>query len=73
MSITRSRSKPGATTWPPTGRRPSQRPVKGRTRVWHLYMAGSRLGFEQDEIELHQVLAVRTTEGRSGMPLRPDW
>ncbi|MGZ4666461.1 MAG: class I SAM-dependent methyltransferase [Frankiaceae bacterium] len=46
---------------------------EGSARVWHLYMAGSRLGFEQDEVELHQVLAVRTSGGRSGMPLRPDW
>lgn len=44
-----------------------------RARVWRLYMAGSRLAFERDEIELHQVLAVATDAGRSGMPLRPDW
>ena len=60
-------------TWPPTGRKPSREAGEARTRVWQLYMAGSRLAFEKDEIELHQVLAVRTTDGRSGMPLRPDW
>ena len=39
-------------------------------RVWRLYLAGSRLGFVQRRIELHQVLAVRTDEGGgSGMPL----
>ncbi len=39
-------------------------------RVWRLYLAGSRLGFVQRRIELHQVLAVRTDEqGVSGMPL----
>jgi len=39
-------------------------------RVWRLYLAGSRLGFTQRRIELHQVLAVRTDEqGGSGMPL----
>ena len=39
-------------------------------RVWRLYLAGSRLGFVQRRIELHQVLAVRTEEGgSSGMPL----
>ena len=39
-------------------------------RVWRLYLAGSRLGFVQRRIELHQVLAVRTDEGgMSGMPL----
>jgi cyclopropane-fatty-acyl-phospholipid synthase len=45
----------------------------GTARVWALYLAGSRLGFERDEIELHQVLATKTVEGHSGMPLRPDW
>jgi cyclopropane-fatty-acyl-phospholipid synthase len=45
----------------------------GRARVWRLYMAGCRLGFERRTVELHQVLAVRPDDGRSGMPLRPDW
>jgi cyclopropane-fatty-acyl-phospholipid synthase len=46
----------------------------GRAKVWALYMAGSRLGFERHTIELHQVLGVRIDEhGGSGMPLRPDW
>src|SRR3954452_25402479 len=44
-----------------------------KARVWQLYMAGSRLGFERREIELHQVLGVKTVEGTSGMPLRPTW
>jgi cyclopropane-fatty-acyl-phospholipid synthase len=43
-------------------------------RVWGLYMAGSRLAFERNEIQLHQVLAVRPdARGRSGVPLRPWW
>ena len=43
-------------------------------RIWGLYLAGSRLGFERDEIELHQVLGVRGhDDGRSDVPLRPDW
>jgi cyclopropane-fatty-acyl-phospholipid synthase len=47
---------------------------EGTARVWRLYMAGSRLGFERNQIQLHQVLGVRLGEnGRSGMPLRPDW
>ncbi len=47
---------------------------EGRARVWRLYIAASRLGFDRDNIELHQVLGVRTTDdGRSGMPLRPTW
>ena len=46
----------------------------GTARVWGLYMAGSRLGFERNEIQLHQVLASRTdAHGNSGFPLRPTW
>jgi len=46
----------------------------GTARVWGLYMAGSRLGFERNEIQLHQVLACRPhDDGRSGLPLRPWW
>ena len=40
-----------------------------RARVWRLYLAASRLGFVQRRIELHQVLAVRTESGVSGLPL----
>jgi cyclopropane-fatty-acyl-phospholipid synthase len=37
-------------------------------------MAGSRLSFERNEIQLHQVLATRTDgAGASGFPLRPTW
>jgi len=47
---------------------------QGTARVWRLYMAGSRLGFDRNHIELHQVLGVRlASDGSSGMPLRPDW
>lgn len=46
----------------------------GRSRVWALYLAACRLAFERREIELHQILGVRTDrEGGMGMPLRPDW
>ncbi len=46
----------------------------GTARVWRLYMAASRLGFDRNEIELHQILGVKLDKGgRSGMPLRPDW
>ncbi|MCW2614612.1 MAG: Cyclopropane-fatty-acyl-phospholipid synthase [Frankiales bacterium] len=45
----------------------------GTARVWALYLAGSRLGFERGELALHQVLAVKTEAGESGLPLRPDW
>lgn len=40
-------------------------------RVWGLYMAGSRLAFERNEIQLHHVLATKTDpNGDSGYPLR---
>src|SRR5579863_3939609 len=47
---------------------------QGTARVWRLYMAGSRLGFDRNVVELHQILGVRLeADGRSHMPLRPDW
>ena len=47
---------------------------EGTARVWRLYMAGSRLGFERNVVQLHQILGVKlATGGQSGMPLRPDW
>src|SRR5215469_17006454 len=43
-------------------------------RVWRLYMAGSRLGFERNDIQLHQVLGVKLRDGGAArFPLRPDW
>ena len=41
-------------------------------RVWGLYMAAARLSFEQNDLQLHQVLATRTEPGTS-FPLHPDW
>ncbi len=47
---------------------------QGTARVWRLYMAGSRLGFARNVVQLHQVLCVRLgADSVSGMPLRPDW
>ena len=43
-------------------------------RVWGLYMAASRLAFEHNGIQLHQVLAVRPdAQGNAHVPLRPWW
>lgn len=43
-------------------------------KVWGLYLAGSRLGFETNQIQLHQVLGVRLhSDGRADFPLRPNW
>ena len=46
----------------------------GTARVWRLYMAASRLGFELNTIQLHQTLGVKLGAGGvSGMPLRPNF
>lgn len=46
----------------------------GRARVWRLYLAASRVNFELDRIELHQVLGVKGSPGGdSGFALRPSW
>jgi len=47
---------------------------EGAARVWGLYMAGSRMGFATNELQLHQVLATKTdAAGANTFPLRPDW
>ncbi|KAA0024518.1 class I SAM-dependent methyltransferase [Antrihabitans cavernicola] len=46
----------------------------GTAKVWGLYLAGSRLGFERNVIQLHQVLSVKVPAGGNvGLPLRPWW
>lgn len=46
----------------------------GTARVWRLYMAASRMGFDLNTIQLHQMLGVKLSpRGKSGMPLRPDF
>ena len=44
-------------------------------KIWGLYMAGSRLGFETNAVQLHQVLAVKVgaSGDDGGLPLRPWW
>ena len=45
-----------------------------KARVWRLYLAGVKLGFERNTVQLHQVLGVKLhPDGRADMPLRPDW
>ncbi|WP_127781766.1 class I SAM-dependent methyltransferase [Rhodococcus sp. X156] len=47
---------------------------EGTAKLWGLYMAGSRLGFERNVVQLHQVLAVKVGEkGDAAVPLRPWW
>jgi cyclopropane-fatty-acyl-phospholipid synthase len=43
-----------------------------RARIWRLYMAGAALNLEAGRTQVHQALAVRADDGRSGFPLRPD-
>jgi cyclopropane-fatty-acyl-phospholipid synthase len=42
-------------------------------RVWGLYLAAARMGFDDNDLQLHQILATRTSSGASPYPLRPDW
>ncbi|WP_280235003.1 class I SAM-dependent methyltransferase [Nocardia cyriacigeorgica] len=47
---------------------------EGTAKVWGLYMAGSRLGFQRNVVQLHQVLGVKLgADGRNTLPLRPWW
>ena len=46
---------------------------EGTARVWGLYMAGSRLAFERNEIQLHHVLATKTDDaGPRRLPAAAD-
>ncbi|MCV7259617.1 class I SAM-dependent methyltransferase [Mycobacterium shimoidei] len=44
-------------------------------KIWGLYMAASRVGFEQNKLQLHHVLAVKADKrgNDGGLPLRPWW
>jgi cyclopropane-fatty-acyl-phospholipid synthase len=44
-----------------------------RARIWRLYMAGSALNFDAGRTQIHQTLAVRSGNGKSGLPLRPSF
>lgn len=47
---------------------------QGRARVWRLYMPACQVGFEVNNIQLHQVLGVKLgPTGQSGFPLRPAY
>ncbi|MGA8256730.1 MAG: class I SAM-dependent methyltransferase [Nocardioides sp.] len=46
----------------------------GTARVWGLYMAACRVGFERNEVQLVQVLGAKVDDaGADGFPLRPTW
>lgn len=43
-------------------------------KIWGLYMAASRVGFEYNKIQLHHVLASKVdARGNDDLPLRPWW
>lgn len=44
-----------------------------RARTWRLYLVASRIGFETNNIQLHQTLGVKLDGTHSGVPLRPNW
>ena len=47
---------------------------EGRARVWRLYMPACQVGFDLNNIQLHQVLGVKLDDKeRSGFPLRPAY
>jgi cyclopropane-fatty-acyl-phospholipid synthase len=47
---------------------------EGTARVWGLYLSGCSLGFTINDIQLHQVLAVKLHDnGDADFPLRPTW
>lgn len=46
---------------------------EARSRIWRMYMAGSALLFEANELQVQQVLATHTAGGEAGVGLRPDW
>jgi cyclopropane-fatty-acyl-phospholipid synthase len=47
----------------------------GNAKVWGLYLAGSRLGFEHNVVQLHQVLATKLDDDGidTALPLRQWW
>lgn len=47
---------------------------EGTAKVWGLYMAGSRLGFQRNVVQLHQVLGMKLGPDETwDVPLRPWW
>ena len=43
-------------------------------RIWRVYIAGSAHYFRRERIDVYQTVLVKSTDGKSGMPLtRADW
>ncbi|WP_300677120.1 class I SAM-dependent methyltransferase [Nocardioides sp.] len=45
----------------------------GTAKIWGLYIAGSRVGFEHNEIQLHHTLFTKTVGGQTSYPMRHDF
>ena len=46
----------------------------GTARIWGLYLSGSSLGFERNNIQLYQMLGQKLDDrGHGDYPLRPDF
>ncbi|MFT7474793.1 MAG: cyclopropane-fatty-acyl-phospholipid synthase [Verrucomicrobiales bacterium] len=45
----------------------------GRATIWRIYMAGSAVGFEQGDLELHHVLAIPHETPNDSVPFRQSW
>ncbi len=41
-----------------------------RYRIWRLYMTGAARNFDAGRTQVHQILAIRSDDGLSGLPLR---
>jgi cyclopropane-fatty-acyl-phospholipid synthase len=47
---------------------------EGRVRTWELYIAASAAGFNTGHLGVHQTLAIKPDNGRSGLPrVRTEW
>lgn len=47
---------------------------EGTAKLWGLYMAACRLGFDRNFLQLHQILAVKPdAHGEAALPLRSWW
>jgi cyclopropane-fatty-acyl-phospholipid synthase len=42
-------------------------------KIWGLYLAACRVGFERNNTQLHQILAVKLDDANAHFPLRPTW
>ena len=63
----------GSPTWKRGGTRPSSSSGSRVRASGACTWPGRAMNFEANRTQIHQVLAVKPDNGRSGMPLRPSW